>query len=234
MKKPTAKNVFAIVVLLGIVATALVYFLFFMKWKEEVDSVRSANTQLRQRVNELYDHYQKIEEYNTQTDLLIGEIDKLVDCFPADVREEDAILLALQMRRDTTIGYAGINIAERESLATVSRQVIANADVEQYSSELMFVQRVASYTSTLTYEDLKSMVRTIHDSPYRRCLNNIMLQRNEEDNILEGTAEVTFYSLTGTGKEYSEVDFGEYALGLQNLFGLTDEQELESDGAVTE
>lgn len=234
MKKPTAKNVFGIVVLLGIVATALVYFLGFMKWNEEADSIHSANTQLKRRVDELYDHYQKIGEYNTQIELMIGEIDQLADCFPADVREEDAILLALQMREDTTIGYAGINIAERESLATVSRQVIANANMEQYSSELMFVQRVASYTEELTYEDLKSMVRTIHDCPYRRCLNRIMLQRDEEKNILQGTAEVTFYSLTGTGKEYREVDFAEYALGLQNLFGFTNEEEMESDGVVAE
>lgn len=236
MEKPSAKKVLGLVVLLGLVATLVIYFMIYRKWNEDAHLMDNSNAQLNRRVNELYDHYQKIDDYNAQIDLIKADIDKIVEEFPADVREEDVLLLALQIRDKAPVVYEAINIAEREALVTVDAQTIKNAGVDSFTGDVMFVKRQTALTGTFTYEDLKSMVDTINDTRYRRCINRVEVQRNLEENYLEGVAEITFYSLAGTGKEYEEVKFTEFPTGLTNLFGLVtvteDSEELEEE--VTE
>ena len=40
----------------------------------------------------------------------------------------------------------------------------------------------------------------------------------EEGVILDGTVDVTFYAVTGTGKEYVPREFEDFPVGIENLF----------------
>ena len=59
----------------------------------------------------------------------------------------------------------------------------------------------------------------------------IVYSKNETDNCLEGTIEVTYYYALGTGREYEEVDFKKYTAGLDDLFNLKTEEELAEEAA---
>lgn len=234
MESSNAKKYFLYVVLLGLLAFVLVYFFAYRKWNEEADVLVASNNQLENHVIELKGYYDQIPDYEAQMKLMGEEISKMEDKFPADVREEDIMLLALQARQDNTVVYNGINVGDRSVLLKVDASNAKDAGLENHEREIMFVSRVGSYITEGSYPDLKSMVEIINTSEYRRCITFVSFQRNEDENILEGTTEVTFYSINGTGKEYQEVSFEEYPGGLADLFGLTQEAGEEDEEVVEE
>lgn len=225
MKKITAKQAMTYVLILGLLLLLLVYFLVYQKYVEKTEALERSNAELRVRVDQLKEYYDNLDTYNTEMAQMEGEITAWLDEFPADVKEEDIIVLALDTEKNATVAYTNINIQNREALTTIAADTVKAAGMEDLSQDIIFVQRKTSYVNITDYANLKNCIRTINDNKNRVVISNVSYSRNEEEGGIEGTIEVTFYSVLGTGKEYVPQQLPAYESGLYDLFGVMEKQD---------
>lgn len=225
MKKDTAKKAMTYVLLLGALLLIAVYFMVYKKYNEKADAIAASNRVLNQRVSELKVYYDNLEDYNNEIALMQEQVNAWLDEFPADVKEEDMIVLALDTERAADVNYSNINIGDRTALRTIPAATVQPAGMEAYTTDIVFVERKVSYVNTADYFNIKNCVDVINGSDNRLVISNITYAENEESSLLDGTIEVTFYSVLGTGKEYIPQELPDYESGLPNLFGSLDEEE---------
>ena len=218
MKKTTAKQVMTYVLALGFVVLLAVYFLVYKSYNDKAAALEKSNVTKAQRVAELKVFYDNLGTYNQEIAQYQAQIAAWLDEFPSDVKEEDIIVLALDTEKTAFVGYTNININGREALRTIPA-TMQLAKMENLTQDIIFVERTVSYVNITDYFNLKKCVETINNSTDRLTISNITYSKNEETGELEGTIEVTFYSVQGTGKEYVPQDLKEYESGLANLFG---------------
>lgn len=219
MKTDTAKKAMTYVLLLGALLLIAVYFMVYKNYNEKADAIAASNRVLNQRVSELKVYYDNLADYNNEIALMQNQVNAWLDEFPADVKEEDMIVLALDTERAADVNYSNINIGDRTALRTIPAATVQPAGMETYTTDIVFVERKVSYVNTADYFNIKNCVDVINSSDNRLVISNITYAENEESNLLDGTIEVTFYSVLGTGKDYIPQELPDYESGLPNLFG---------------
>lgn len=222
MKKDTSKKIMTYVLLLGVLLLIAAYFLVYKKYNGMAAELDRSNAVLAGRVTELKEYYDNLGDYNTEMALMQGQIEEWLDEFPADVKEEDIIVLALDTENAAYVAYSNINIQERTAFRTIPADMVKPAGMENLTSDIIFVERKTSYVNTTDYFNIKNCVEVINSSDDRLAITNITYAENEDTGLLDGTIEVTFYSVIGTGKEYIPQVLPEYESGLLNLFGMSD------------
>ncbi|MBD5512361.1 MAG: hypothetical protein HDR08_14110 [Lachnospiraceae bacterium] len=221
MKNTTAKQAMTYVMALGFLLLLAVYFLVYKSYNDKAEALEKANATKQQRVNELKVFYDNLSIYNEEIEQYQAQIAAWLDEFPSNVLEEDILVLALDTEKAAVLDYTNINIGGREPLRTIPAATMQLAKMENLTQDVIFVERTVSYVNVTDYFNLKKCVETINNSANRLTISNITYGKNVETGELEGTIEVTFYYVHGTGKEYKPQDLKAYESGLANLFGTT-------------
>lgn len=218
--KGSSKNLLLYVTAFGALLMILVYVFVYQKLTTEAEAIQNSNRTLNQRVNELKVYYDNRETYlkDTQTlELLMGE---LLTVYPADAREEDAIMLAVQMQRNSEAGFLSINMQKGNVIYEVPAETVSAAASETYNQAIRFRNMDTVYVNEVSYAGLKSMIQTIFDSSNRIGIQNIVYSKGDAENPnLSGHIDLVFYSVEGTGKEYVAPDIMPYIAGTNNIFG---------------
>lgn len=221
MKKSSSKQVAMYVALVGVLALVVVYFLVYKAYMDKAEQITASNATLSARVNELKEYYDDLDFYNGEIEMMENQIYTWFDEFPADVLEEDILVLALDTEKVAWIDYSSINMGTKEALKVIPQETVAAAGIEELQQEIIFAQRTTSYVNEVDYENLKDVVKEINAQDDRLNISNITYGRNTETGLLEGTIEVTFYSVIGTGKEYVPQKLKDYESGLEDLFNIS-------------
>ena len=219
MKKTSPKQLMTCVVLIGLLALIAVYFFVYKSYIDKAEALELSNMALNRRVAELKEYYDNMEMYNEELELMQAEIRSILEPFPADVLEEDMIVLALDTMKTASVDYSNINVGEREALRNIPVETVQAAGMEDLTQELVFVTRQGVYVNETNYQSLKDCINTINNSSNRLAINNIAYSRNEDTGELAGTIQVSFYSVMGTGREYVPQNLADYVSGLAELFG---------------
>lgn len=216
------QKVFLYVVLAGLLAFLAFYMLVFQKLQEKTDTLHSQNVALRQKVNELKEVYDNLEGYNLMIAAMTESIDTTLSSFPADAREEDALVIAVDTLKRAYVEYSTISIKDFEEVSVIPAETVANAGLEDYSDEIKILRRDVSYVNSTDYINLKTIVNTILEYGGKKKIKNIVYSKaaDETDGYITGTIEVTDYVAQGTGAEYTAPDLKEYEAGLYDLFGI--------------
>ena len=217
MKKEKNKNALIYVAAFGALLMVLCYFFVFQKFKTEAEELERSNRELNQRVTELKVYYDNREQYLKESERIRQEIGGILEEYPADAREEDAIKLAIYMQMQSGLAYSNINISTPESVKVIAAETVTPAGIEEYSGQIAFSGRNVSYVNEISYEGLKNAIKTVFENENRIGINNIVYVKNEAN--LTGSIDVTFYSAQGIGKEYMAPDLLQYLSGTENIFG---------------
>lgn len=220
MKKLSSKKVMTYVLLVGVLVLLAVYYFVYMSYNEQAETIENSNRTLQERVDVLKEYYDNMETYKAEIAIMQEQVNWMLEEFPADVREEDVIVMALETEENALVDYTNINIGGKEALKTIPASTVLTAGMENLTQDLIFVERVGTYVNTTNYQELKKCVETINAGADHLSISNVVYSRNEETGMLAGTIEVTFYSVLGTGKEYVPCDLMEYESGLAELFGV--------------
>ncbi len=216
----SGKNMLLYVAALGAVLLLLVYFFVFQKLITAAEQIQTSNAQLAQRVNELKVYYDSREEYLKNTQLAEQMIDELLTVYPADAREEDAILLAVQIQSSSGSTFQSINMERGEVAHTVALETVSAAENEKYTQAIEFCEMNATYSNEVSYAGLKEMIQTVFNSNNRIGIESIAYSAGSAENTnLTGNMDLVFYSVTGTNKEYVAPDIVPYLAGTDNIFG---------------
>lgn len=217
MKKVNSKQVFSYVALVGFLAIALFYVLFYMKYEEKTEALTQENGLLKSRVATLKAYYKNAEEYRSKVDAMQEGIERLLMEYPANAMEEDAIMLAVDMEKHGDISYSVINIGEDTMLYSIPENIVNTAGCEGLQNSLEFVEKNVTYCNDISYGSLKSCIEEIYKNKNKIAISNIVYVRDDESK-LTGNIDVSFYSVRGTDKEYVKPDIDAYAAGKADLF----------------
>lgn len=217
LKKYFNQKTFAGISAVGLVIVVMLYVFVFLNFQTKTEELERANAVKQKEVDELAEYYNNLPKYEADIKTMTEQMKDTLEQYPADVREEDILMLAVETQKESAIGYDTIQMEEAEVVLDIPDTLVANADMEDYTQGMQFVSRHASYANNTTYADLKSVIQTIYDADDRIQIDNIMYTK-EEDGLLKGTIEMYFYSVNGTGKEYNPPEMEEYPAGTQDIF----------------
>jgi len=204
----------------GALLMILVYVFVFQRLTTEAEAIETSNRSLSRRVNELKVYYENRYKYMEETQALEQLLDELLIEYPADAREEDAIMLAVQMQHNSGAEFLTINMEKGDAMHIVPAEVVTAAASEKYSQEIRFNSMDAVYVNEVTYAGLKSIIQTVFDSGNKIGIQNIAYTKGDAENPhLSGHIDLVFYSVSGTGKEYVAPDIVPYIAGTDNIFG---------------
>lgn len=204
----------------GALLMIIVYVFVFQRLMTEAEAIEASNRILSQRVNQLKVYYDNRYTYMENTQVLEQLLDELLTGYPADAREEDAIILAVQMQHNSGAEFLTINMEKGDAIHIVPADMVTAAASEKYTQEIQFRNMNAVYVNEVTYAGLKSIIQTVFDSGNRIGIQNIAYTKGDAENPhLSGHIDLVFYSVSGTGKEYVAPDIVPYIAGTDNIFG---------------
>lgn len=212
------KNTFLGVSLVGILALVIVYVFVYMDYTEKTEELNAGNAEIKKEIEELQVYADNIETYKSEINDMKTAIEDIVDEYPADAREEDIIMLAVQIQEKNAIAYNSINMDATEGVYTVPYDNVRLAAIEGMDRDLVFARKHGVYSNVTNYDNLKGCVKQIFDSSNRIGIDSIVYVKNEDDGTLEGSIDLYFYSAAGTGKEYVAPDIAQYLSGTSDLF----------------
>lgn len=219
-KSNNNKNLLLYVTAFGALLMILVYVFVYQRLSEEADTINASNRVLNQRVNALKIYYDNRNQYMEDTQQLELLLDELLAEYPADAREEDAIMLAAQMQRDGGAEFLTVNMQKGNVIHDIPAETVAAAASEKYTQAIQFRNMDAVYVNEVSYTGLKKMIQTIFDSNNRIGIQNIVYSKGDAENPrLSGHIDLIFYSVQGTGREYVAPDITPYIAGTDNIFG---------------
>ena len=231
------KNLLLYVAAIGALLMILVYVFVFQKLTTEAEAIETSNKSLSQRVNQLKGYYDNRENNLSGIQMTEQLIDELLAVYPADARDEDAIMLAVQMQQGNDGEFLSINVERGDAIHVVSAETVSAAASEKYTQEIQYRELYATYVNEVGYPGLKNMIQTIYDSNNRIGIQNIAFTKGDTENPkLSGHIDLVFYSVTGTGKEYVAPDIVPYIAGTDNIFGeiVIPEESADNNSVETE
>lgn len=106
--------------LFGVIVAALVYYFAYMPYTQKTTTLENENKALETRVNLLQTLANQREDLETATKENEEKTLEILDRFPADVREEDIIMLAVQLQNEAPYEYiTGVQIGLPEDVYAV-------------------------------------------------------------------------------------------------------------------
>ncbi len=206
------------VTLVGVLILAMIYVFVYLDFTQKTEELEKSNMELAASVRELEEYNTNMEAYKLEIEEIKAEINSILDAYPSDTREEDAIMLAVELGERNTIDFDAINMEEKEGVYTVEPYLVTAAALDGLDESLVFTQKHAVYVNQTTYKELKSVIRQIYESDNRIGIDNIVYTKNEEYGVLEGNIDIYFYGLAGSGKEYKAPDITQYPAGTDDPF----------------
>lgn len=212
------KRVMTYIALIGTIVLVLVYFFVYLKFTGLTDELEVSNASLEKDVAILKEYYDNMDAYQQDNVAMREEIEEILSEYPADAREEDVLMLAVDMQEESTVNFSNINMEQPTLVVAVPQDIVVAAAMEGLPGEIDFTEKKATYVLETDYLNLKDAIETIYEADHRIAINNIALSMNEEGEILSGNVDVSFYSAVGTDKEYVAPDIMKYISGTDNLF----------------
>lgn len=228
MKKITSKEIFTYVLLLGIIAIVAVYFLVYKKNIEAADQINAANATLEQRVKALEQYHIDEPTYLAEMEPIKAEIERYLEPYASNVTDLDLIMQAVKTQQAAPIIYSGVNLGNKNVMRAISADVVLNAGVEKYQEQIAFMEQTCTLPNRINYEGMKAAIESLFNSDYMIGIKSITYVKAGEEGELQGSIDLGYYYVTGTGKEYVKPVLTEYESGTENIFGVKkDEEEAE-------
>lgn len=93
--KVSKRDVMLLIGFLGILAAVLSYLFVYQPMMEKADALETENEELTARIADLSGKMANKETYQSETEQMRQDMEDIYQLFPVDVREENAILLAI-------------------------------------------------------------------------------------------------------------------------------------------
>lgn len=218
LEKIFTKQAFLLITIVAALLLLVLYTNVYKDYDEKTQKVEMENKELEALLAELEVYYNNMEQYEEEIELIKTEVVEIMSEYPANAKEEDVIMLAVEMQEQNEIEFESIGMKESESVYTVPQNLIMMAEIEGYEKDIVFNKKPAVYSTKTDYSNLKGNIEQIFNSTNRIAIDKIIYVKNDTTGLLEGTMDLFFYSALGTDKEYVAPDIAEYMSGTSDLF----------------
>ena len=223
--KVSKRDILLLIGFLGILVGVCSYLFVFQPTMEKADALEQENMQLQSRISDLKSKQANKETYESETVKMEQEMKEIYQLFPVDVREENAILLAINQELVAPLKVESVTIdalldvpfldSVPEEETQISYEIDAVEELEDYegtqqSEEALTVggedgsgglnpyglkSRKVTMTYEISYEALKRSVKNICLQTDRMVIDNMTVVYDESTGLLHGTTAVNMYCL---------------------------------------
>lgn len=212
----------------GILSVVLVYFFIVSPGAEKRTELKNTGEALEAELEAVKEHAELQTYYEQETAVMQAEIDRVLAEFPARITEETTIMYAAMLEDDSDIYIPSISIGNSNLIYTLGQESgeVAGTGVDLYGTPVV-------YTFTVSYDDMKQVIRTIQEDENQRNVETITLSYESGTGMLIGTMTVNMYAATGTDAVYQAPQVAPMPMGTDNIFGTVSnaggEDEVDTD-----
>lgn len=247
--KVSKRDILLLVAFIGILAAVCSYFFVCQPTMEKTEALVQENQQLQERIADLQNKTENRDSYESQTAQMNQRMKEIYQLFPVDVREENAVLLAINQELLSPMKVESVTIDAllEVPIAEVQQEEMPDATYEIDEVEAIeddigiqegptpeagdtqgaagvnpfhLMNRKTTINYEVSYEGLKRSVKNICMQTDRMVIDNLSVVYDEQTGLLKGTTSINMYCVPDQeGKEYEEPDFGGVLLGTDNIFG---------------
>lgn len=225
--KVSKRDVLLLLGFLGILAAVCSYLFVFQPTMEKAQALTEENKQLEARIADLQKKSDNRDTYESQTAQMRREIEEIYQLFPVDVREENAVILAINQELLSPLKMESVTI---EALVEVPfMDEVQQQDMPDATYEIEEVEEIEDATGTqdaptpdagntqnaagvnpfhlmnrkatlnyeVSYEGLKRSVKNICMQTDRMVIDNLSVVYDEQTGLLKGTTTVNMFCVPG-------------------------------------
>ncbi len=126
LSKMSMRDKRILLMLLGIVVFVLGYFLVFQPQMAKAEEIEAQNVPLREKLNQLKEIEENQDYYISETNKYNQRVTDYTNMFPADVKEEDAVLLGKGMEDKLGMWIFKMDFADQEFVASLDTSGLNN------------------------------------------------------------------------------------------------------------
>lgn len=233
----------------GILLAVAAYFFVFQNMSDKNKRIESENQALEAQVQQLELLDAKKEQYIKDAESLSQKAQEIISQFPAEVREETAIMYAYDMENKADIHVNSMSITPKNLLYTLGLGQTNNttdgitaggttttgtttggtaadgtttdgtASSEAQNNLRFLYVMTVNLDYSVTYDGFKSIIDFIQTNSDKRNVESISLSYDSESGNLLGTMVVNLFELNGTDKQYQAPYIPSMPQGNTNPFG---------------
>ena len=220
--------------LVGILAVVLVVSLIYLPYKDETEALKAECQTLQARVDELKGWEREIPMYNEANEAAKKDINEIVEKFPVDSLEEDAILYAAKLEaRNSNTSISSVGLGNPELLYSVGPIALYLSDEDEengISRTFQLYRQQITFANQFSYNGMKQFIKDIVDDENSRTIDGLTVSYDRSTGILVGNTNMNLFTLYGTDESYEKPDISGIPLGTNNIFGtLVDSSEVVYD-----
>lgn len=245
-----------LLIVIGIGAALLAYFLVFTKFNDKTDAQKAANASLQQEVDRLQDLANNKQQYLDDTASMQTDIENIKAQFAAAYNPEDEVLYVRELEKNfdalaSSVSMPGsipieVEGAQQQAAPApdaadgteatdeaTDAAVPASTDETSTASAVMLYQTPVTIEFVASYNSIKDIVKKLNEDEMRKSIDNLTLAFDSETGDLTGTLLFNMYSLTGTDAAYTTPDIPGIVYGTNNIFNSADKKvAIEADKAA--
>lgn len=216
------KNELALLIaLLGALVAVAVYVFVFNPYRDKTDALKAENRTQAEYLAKLEDWASRMEQMQSDTERMLGEVNQTFARFPVQSKAEDAIMYAVELESqdpDTYISSIGLTAPEMVYEAAPT-SVRLHKDDELTTHTYKLYKQAISYTQEFTYNGMKRYVNSIVKDSNRKSIETLNMAYDRSTGILVGSTLMNLYTLSGTEEEYEKTSIPPRPMGTNNIFG---------------
>ncbi len=221
--KVSKKDIYLIIGFLGVLAFLCAFLWIYQPTMEKVDSLKAESRSLEIEIADLQSKMDNKDTYVSKTREMATEMDSILQMFPVELKEEDAIVLTLTEELLSPMIVTTLTMDETEpvdfELYTQESEEAEPVDTGE-TIQLGLYRNPVSMQFVSSYEALKRYVKTVALQTNRTKIVGITASYDEMTGLLTCVANLNMYFITGQeDKTYVQPDFSSVITGTDNPFG---------------
>ena len=221
--KVSKRDIYLIIGFLGVLAFLCAFLWVYQPTMEKVDALKAESRSLEIEIADLQSKMDNKDTYVTKTQEMATEMDGILQLFPVELKEEDAIVLTLTEELLSPMTVVTLTMDETEpvdfELYTQEAEEAEPVDTEE-TVQLGLYRNPVSMQFVSSYEALKRYVKTVALQTNRTRIVGVTASYDETTGLLTCVANLNMYFITGQeDKTYVQPDFSSVIMGTDNPFG---------------
>ena len=221
--KVSKKDIYLIIGFLGVLAFLCAFLWVYQPVMEKVDALKAESRSLEIEIADLQSKMDNKDTYVSKTQEMATEMDSILQMFPVELKEEDAIVLTLTEELLSPMIVTTLTMDETEpvdfELYTQESEEAEPVDTGE-TIQLGLYRNPVSMQFVSSYEALKRYVKTVALQTNRTKIVGITASYDEMTGLLTCVANLNMYFITGQeDKTYVQPDFSSVITGTDNPFG---------------
>ena len=210
--KVSKKDIYLIIGFLGVLAFLCAFLWVYQPTMEKVDALKAESRSMEIEIADV-----------SKTQEMATEMDSILQMFPVELKEEDAIVLTLTEELLSPMIVTTLTMDETEpvdfELYTQESEEAEPVDTGE-TIQLGLYRNPVSMQFVSSYEALKRYVKTVALQTNRTKIVGITASYDEMTGLLTCVANLNMYFITGQeDKTYVQPDFSSVITGTDNPFG---------------